>query len=111
MSRGFHTRLAVMLGLAYLTLTSAAGVYLADGIVHPGRASLTEAERQAAARLAAARDANLEDVEVVASDGTHLRAWLFSPAAANGHSVLVLHGQASNRAGMWEVPGIAPRSA
>lgn len=37
---------------------------------------------------------------MIAGDGTRLRAWLFTPAAANSGAVIVLHGQGSNRAGM-----------
>jgi len=100
MSDRSGVRLVRALALAYVLVTSAAGIYLAEGVVRPRRMPLTPADRQSADRVAAARDARLETLELVARDGTHLRAWLFTPAATSGRSVLVLHGQASNRAGM-----------
>jgi uncharacterized protein len=93
-------RAAAVLVVAYLALTGVAGVYLAEGVVRPGRVSLSEVDRQAAVRLADAHAASLEDTELVARDGVRLRAWLFTPAANSGRSVLVLHGQGSSRAGM-----------
>jgi uncharacterized protein len=84
----------------YGLVTATAGVYLAEGVVRPDRRPVTDADRRAAADVAAAHDARLEDVENLASDGVRLRGWLFTPAAGHTDSVLVLHGQASNRAGM-----------
>jgi uncharacterized protein len=86
--------------LAYAVLSSAAGIYLAEGTVRPRRVPVAEADRTAAVRVAVAHAARLESLELVARDGARLRAWLFTPAAPPSGAVIVLHGQASNRAGM-----------
>lgn len=103
--------------LAYVLFAGGAGVYLAEGVVRPARIPLTPADREAAARLSRARAARLDNLEIVSRGGLRLRAWLFTPAVSNRPSaanapsaanlpasavpsVIVLHGQGSNRAGM-----------
>ncbi len=100
MTLGPRGRLATGFLGVYLLLSTAAGVYLAEGVVRPSRRRVSEADRQAAVLLAAARASRLEDASLVARDGAYLRAWLFTPTEGNGRSVIVLHGQSSNRAGM-----------
>jgi alpha-beta hydrolase superfamily lysophospholipase len=43
---------------------------------------------------------NLRAVQIAASDGAVLRAWLFTPENGNGNSVIALHGIADSRAGV-----------
>jgi fermentation-respiration switch protein FrsA (DUF1100 family) len=76
------------------------GVIATEGTLHPGRNPLTEADRQRALELAAQNHAVLADVSIAAADGAVLRGWSVVPAEANGDAVLLLHGQADNRAGM-----------
>lgn len=44
--------------------------------------------------------AQVEDVSLQAGDGAVLKAWFVSPQAANGESVILLHGVGDNRIGM-----------
>jgi uncharacterized protein len=41
-----------------------------------------------------------EDVEIAAADGLKMRGWFFRSPHANGSTVILLHGQTDNRAGM-----------
>lgn len=89
--------LAVALYLAFCTV---AGIFVADGALHPPRRPLTDAEIAAARQYAHALDAELEDVSITAPDGATLKAWLIRPHHPSGDSVLLLHGLADNRVGM-----------
>ena len=44
--------------------------------------------------------APLQDVSVIASDGSHLQGWVARPRNANGDAVILLHGVGDNRQGM-----------
>lgn len=77
-----------------------AGIVAADAALHPPRLKLTQDDEAQAAAVAKRRDAILQHVEIVAGDGTILRAWAIRPTAGNGDAVILLHGVASNRAGM-----------
>lgn len=86
--------------MVWLALCALIGVIATEGALHPARARLEPAE-QSAAQLIVARDhADLVEASINASDGSILRAWSMRPAAPNGDAVLLLHGQADNRAGM-----------
>jgi uncharacterized protein len=85
--------------LCYLLLTTAAGVYLAEGLVRPWRRPTTSEDRDVAARLAGRGGGRLEDVSIESDDGVRLVGWLFTPASPSG-AVLVLHGQGNSRVGM-----------
>jgi pimeloyl-ACP methyl ester carboxylesterase len=41
-----------------------------------------------------------ENVEITAADGLTMRGWFFRPPQPNGSTVILLHGQTDNRAGM-----------
>jgi len=76
---------------AGLALWLGAGVALCETAVHvPKRASpetwFAHTDRQT--------------VQITASDGAVLRAWLFIPEDSNGSSVLLLHGISDSRAGV-----------
>lgn len=71
-----------------------------DWALHPARLMITAADEAHANALAEANHAALESPEIRESDGTILRAWFIRPAPTNGDAVILLHGQASNRAGM-----------
>jgi pimeloyl-ACP methyl ester carboxylesterase len=76
------------------------GMIAVEAALHPGRRALgpnTEAQAQA---VAARNHALLTDASITASDGAILRGWSIRPAQSNGDAVLLLHGQADNRAGM-----------
>ncbi len=61
---------------------------------------MTEADGTRAQKIAAQNHASLDDVEIVAADRVMLHAWMIQPLAGNGDAVILLHGQADNRAGM-----------
>ncbi|MGD0547712.1 MAG: alpha/beta fold hydrolase, partial [Terracidiphilus sp.] len=84
----------------WLVLGMAIGFFAMDAALHPGRRSLG-AEAEAAAQAMALRNhAKVLEVSVAASDGATLRGWKIRPLRGNGDAVILLHGQADNRAGM-----------
>ena len=78
-------------------------MFLIDWALHPTRVALTPADQTRAAALANSSRATLHEAAITASDGAILRAWYFRPTQANGDAVILLHGQADNRAGMLGV--------
>ncbi len=86
-----------------------AGIFATEGALHPGRNPLTTAKRERAIEFAAENHAHLAEVSITAADGAALRAWSIVPAARNGDVVLLLHGQADNRAGMLGPAGLLLR--
>jgi hypothetical protein len=83
-----------------LLLCIPTGIIATEAALHPGRNPLTAANRERAVELAAENHTELADVSITAADGATLRAWSIVPAARNGDTVILLHGQADNRAGM-----------
>lgn len=94
------SRWLVFLALAYLVVSVAAGIFLAEAALHPGRRIFDTQQENIARQLAARSLANLEDVGVVAHDGVSLRAWSIQPHPGNGNSVILFHGMSDNRMGM-----------
>ncbi len=84
----------------YLVFCTVAGIYLADGTLHPARRALTEDEVAAALQWAKTLDSEMEDVSITTGDGAVLRGWSLRPHHANGDAVLLLHGLGDNRIGM-----------
>jgi uncharacterized protein len=85
---------------AWLLLCVPIGVVATEAALHPGRRAVTSGDRERAADLAAANHARIRDVSIAGADGAILRAWSIVPGTSNGDAVLLLHGQADNRAGM-----------
>lgn len=94
---------------AWLILCAFAGIFAAESALHPGRNPLAPADRHSAQQLAAANRALLADVAIDAADHVSLRAWSIVPAESNGDAVILLHGQADNRAGMLGPAGMLLR--
>jgi hypothetical protein len=92
--------LAASVASIYLLLCILAGIVATEAALHPGRNPLTAATRERAVELAAENHAQLTEVSITAADGATLRAWSIVPLSRNGDAVLLLHGQADNRAGM-----------
>ncbi len=92
-------RLLVALVL-YLAFCTVAGVYLADGALHPPRRPLTEEEAAGFRQSLASRNAQLQDVSIRTPDEVTLNAWIVRPAHSNGNAALLLHGLGDNRLGM-----------
>jgi uncharacterized protein len=91
--------LAVCL-LGFLVLSVMAGVFLAEGTLHPGRHPLTVASEIEAREMAARQHSDFGDVALAASDGVFLRAWRIRPLNGNHTAVMLLHGLSDNRLGM-----------
>lgn len=96
----------VLIGWAvgYVLSSIAAGITLAELQLHPWRRPL--AHTAEVAEIASSRfGAELQNVQITASDGVSLNAWYLRPQHANGRDVLLLHGVQDNREGM---AGFAP---
>lgn len=84
----------------YLSFSIIAGVFVAEGALHPGRRVLTTSDKNQEILQAKDDDAILSDVSITADDGAVLRAWLLRPEEGNGDFVILLHGLSDNRFGM-----------
>jgi hypothetical protein len=84
----------------WLILCAIAGSVAAEWALHPARLALASNDEKQAAAIAENHRAAFQQVEIAASDGAILRAWFMRPAQGNGDAVILLHGVASNRAGM-----------
>lgn len=94
----FRVLAVCLVGL--LTLSVIAGVFLAEGSLHPGRHPLAAESEMQARGMAARQHSDLEDVTIVASDGVPLHAWSIHPRTGNHSTVILLHGLSDNRLGM-----------
>lgn len=88
---------AVLVVLVAMTFS---GVVVTEAVLHPHRREPGAKSRERAQRIADFSGARLEDVQIAAADGVALRGWLFRARESGGKAVIVLHGQANNRAGM-----------
>jgi uncharacterized protein len=84
----------------WIAACAVAGIMSAEWALHPMRSTLTQDDDEQAAAVAESHGAILQQVEITASDGAILRAWVIGPASGNEDSVILLHGMANNRAGM-----------
>jgi pimeloyl-ACP methyl ester carboxylesterase len=81
-------------------LAVVAGIFLAEGALHPGRRLLLEVDQQRARELANLNSSDLTDISIPANDGVILRAWNLQPQKSFGNAVIRSHGLSDNRAGM-----------
>jgi uncharacterized protein len=93
-------RLAVFFFLGYLGLSFVAGVFVAEGTLHPGRRPLSANDEMQAQGMANSHDTELVNVGIPARDGVTLSAWSLRPRNSNGRAVILLHGLSDNRLGM-----------
>ncbi|KAA6460838.1 alpha/beta fold hydrolase [Acidobacteria bacterium AB60] len=84
----------------WLSCSAALGVVMVEGALHPGRSRLTASQLDAAQDMAVRDNASFQELSLRAADSADLRAWLLQPAAWNHDTVILLHGQSDNRAGM-----------
>ena len=95
-----RTRRLLLAFLIYLAACAVAGIYVADGTLHPGRRPLTNEEAAAVRGSIQAVAADLSDVSITTPDGVPLSAWLIKPQRASRNAVILLHGLGDNRLGM-----------
>src|SRR6266404_5312014 len=84
----------------YLAFCLVAGIFVADGTLHPVRRPLTSEEDTTMLEIARHLDYGLEDVSIITPDATILRAWTIRPHRSNGDAAILLHGLGDNRIGM-----------
>jgi pimeloyl-ACP methyl ester carboxylesterase len=84
----------------YLAFSAVAGIFVADGTLHPARRPLTQADESTMREIARELNSDLADVSITTPDAIILRAWTIHPHNGNGDAVILLHGLGDNRAGM-----------
>jgi len=93
-------RLAVLFFVGYLALSLVAGVFVAEGTIHPGRRLVSTKDEMQAEEMAHSHDSEVADIHIAARDGATLSAWTIRPRSSNGTAVILLHGLSDNRLGM-----------
>jgi hypothetical protein len=86
--------------ILYLLCCLTAGIFVADGTLHPARRPLTPEASTTMREIAGQLNSNLKDVSIHTPDGATMRAWTIQPHHSNGDAVILLHGLADNRIGM-----------
>jgi uncharacterized protein len=92
-------RLLLFLTL-YLAFSAVAGIFVADGTLHPARRPITPEEETTMRDIAHQLNSNLANVSITTPDAVTLRAWIIHAKRGNGDAVILLHGLADNRVGM-----------
>lgn len=100
MRRTRKIRLILLSLSLYLAFCLIAGIFIADGTMHPARRPLTQEDETTAREIAHHLNSDLQDVSITALDTVTLRAWTIRPHQSNGDAVILLHGLADNRFGM-----------
>jgi uncharacterized protein len=93
-------RYALGFALLYFIVCGAAGVFISEVTLHPGRRTLTAQDERQAQGMALRHGAQLMNISVPAADGVNLYAWRLRPERSNGEAVILLHGLSDNRVGM-----------
>ncbi len=93
-------RLGILFFLGHLALSFVAGVFVAEGTLHPGRRPLSANDEMQAQGMARSHDSELVNVAIPVRDGVTLSAWSLLPRNSNGKAVILLHGLSDNRLGM-----------
>jgi uncharacterized protein len=94
------SRRLLLLVALYLTFSAVAGIFVADGTLHPARRSLTPADESTMRDIAHQLNSDLANVSITTPDAIILRAWIIHPQRSGGNAVILLHGLADNRIGM-----------
>ena len=84
----------------YLAFCLIAGIYIAEGTLHPARRPLTSEDQTTMREIASHLDSDFDNVSITTADAATLRAWTIHPRRRNGDSVILLHGLGDNRLGM-----------
>jgi hypothetical protein len=80
-------------------LSIAAGIYLAEGAIHPHRRAVASRARYVA-MVKGYSSSGVEDVAVDASHHAELKGWYVQPSDWNHEGVILLHGVADDREGV-----------
>src|SRR4051812_30534720 len=92
--------LGLVLVMGWACAVVVCGACAAEQILHPPRRSLTTGDAARARAVAQRTHSQLSEESLRAADSAVLRAWWFVPRATPRGTVVVLHGQADNRAAM-----------
>ena len=84
----------------YAAFCLVAGIYIAEGTLHPARRPITTEGETTMREIANHVDSDLDNVFITTSDAATLRAWSIHPHRNNGDAVILLHGLGDNRIGM-----------
>ena len=93
-------RYALLFFSLYLAPCFIAGIFVAEGSLHPTRRPLTSEDKTTMLETAAKLYSDLEEVSITTPDAITLRAWAIRPHHRNGDAMILLHGLADNRIGM-----------
>jgi len=85
---------------AVFVLAIVAGIFLAEGALHPGRRQLLAVDQRQATEMANSNGSDLTDISILAFDGVVLRAWNLRPRNNFTNAVVLSHGLSDNRSGM-----------
>src|SRR5215467_961079 len=99
--RSILLRLSIALAVLYLLGTVFGGIGLGEIALHPASRPIGQSEERNAELAAQQNSVEFRDVDLVAQDGTFLRAWFMRPQSSNGNVVILLHGVSDNRLGMY----------
>src|SRR5690349_3552505 len=75
--------------IGYAIFCVVAGIVVTELSLHLHRRPLPQAVQATAVRISSTLGAKLESVEITASDGIPLRAWIVVPAQGNGNTILL----------------------
>ena len=93
-------RIAVGTAVLYVAASTFGGIWLGEMAMHPGRRAIPATDATQFQSELNELGAQLEDINIKASDGAVLRGWFAQPASGNGSAVILLHGVSDNRLGM-----------
>ena len=100
-ARSFFRWLPGALLAIYLLGNIVGGTGVAWIALHPPVRRISPDELKHVQVAAAADAVVLEDVALTTADGVMLRAWFMRPQEGNGNAVILLHGVADNRLGVY----------
>lgn len=91
---------------AAAALCAVAGIYMAEIATRVYGSLRWLPARGVPEAVASQAGATLADAEIAVADGTKLRAWVYTPAHANGTAVVALHGVGGHRGHMLGFAGV-----
>jgi len=100
-------RLTLIFAIAAIIIDLCCALFLAESTLHPHRKALTSRDADRARELAEQYGAQIAEADIRSADDFVLRGWYFRKAPK---AVLLLHGQADNRAGMLPYAGLFLRN-